>query len=98
MNALDMNLSRHAQLVGVKTTHGRGLTPEEHAERCVERIVSVSDTASEEIRAQAHAFKKQVEAAVLDTIRTAVQSDRTTVYNALMDAGERDLAELIRRL
>jgi len=98
MNSMSMGVDQHKQLVGVKTTDGRGLTPEESALRCAERIVSVSDSAPEAIRAQAHAFQKQVEAVVLDTLRNAVQSDRTTVYNALMDAGERDLAELIRRL
>jgi hypothetical protein len=31
-------------------------------------------------------------------MKEAVQSDRTTVNNALLDAGHKDLAELIRRL
>jgi hypothetical protein len=31
-------------------------------------------------------------------MRQAIKSDRTTVYNALMDAGHPELAELIRRL
>jgi hypothetical protein len=31
-------------------------------------------------------------------MKEAVASDRTTVYNALVDAGHPELAELIRRL
>jgi len=31
-------------------------------------------------------------------MREAIRSDRTTVYNALCDAGHKDLAELIRRI
>jgi len=31
-------------------------------------------------------------------MREAIRSDRTTVYNALKDAGHPKLAELIRRL
>jgi len=31
-------------------------------------------------------------------MRQAIHSDRTTVYNALKDAGHPELAELIRRL
>jgi len=31
-------------------------------------------------------------------MREAIKSDRTTVYNALTDAGHKELAELIRRL
>jgi hypothetical protein len=31
-------------------------------------------------------------------LKEAVKSDRTTVYNAIMDAGHLELADLIRRL
>jgi hypothetical protein len=82
----------------VHTTSGRGFTPEEIAVRCAEKIVSVSDAAPEPIRVQAHAFKGRVETVVAQYIREAIASDRTTVYNALNDAGHPELANLIRRL
>ncbi len=85
-------------IVKVKTTHGRGFTPEEIAKRCVEKIISVSDTANPGIRDQARAFQKQIEQVLVFYMREAIRSDRTTVYNALSDAGHQDLAELIRRL
>ena len=31
-------------------------------------------------------------------MREAIKSDRTTVYNALLNAGQPELADLIRRL
>jgi hypothetical protein len=31
-------------------------------------------------------------------MREAIKSDRTTIYNALSDAGHQDLAELTRRI
>jgi hypothetical protein len=31
-------------------------------------------------------------------MKEAANSDRTTVYNALLEAGQKDLAELIRRM
>ena len=68
----------------VHTTQNRGFTPEEVAERCV--------------RDQALAFKAQIERLVAAYMREAIQSDRTTVYNALKDAAHPELAELIRRL
>ena len=37
----------------VETTEGRGFTPEEIAERCLDKIVSVADTALPEVQAQA---------------------------------------------
>ena len=45
--------------LGVKTTHGRGHTFAEVAEMATDKLISVSDTAPEPIRAQAHAFKNQ---------------------------------------
>lgn len=84
--------------VEVKTTSGRGHSPEELAKMCGDKIVSVSDTAPAEIREQAVAFKRRIEAVSLHYIKQAVQSDRTTVYSALVDAGHPELAELIRRL
>lgn len=84
--------------VGVRTTTNRGFTPDELAEQCVEKIVSVSDTAPPAIRDQALAFRGRVQELLAVYLRQAVHSDRTTVYNALIDAGSPELAELVRRL
>jgi len=84
--------------VGVRTTSNRGFTPEELAEQCVEKIVSVADTAPPAIKDQAVAFQARVQQLVAAYLRQAVQSDRTTVYNALMESGHPELAELIRRI
>ena len=84
--------------VMVHTTDNRGFTPEEVASRCVDRIISISDQANPVLQQQAHAFKSNIEAVVAGYIKEAIQSDRTTIYNALNDAGEPKLAELIRRL
>ena len=85
-------------IVTVHTTDGRGFTPEEVAERCVDRLISISDTADPVLRDQAHAYKKQAHRLIAYYIREAIRSDRTTIYNALMDAGHPQLAEAIRRL
>jgi|TARA_B110000908_G_scaffold166680_2_gene218223 predicted ATP-grasp superfamily ATP-dependent carboligase len=84
--------------VQVRTTSDRGFSAEEHAARCADKIVSVADTAHPAIREQARAYKTQVASVVTGCIKDAVASDRTTVYNALNDAGHSDLADLIRRL
>ena len=84
--------------VEVHTTQNRGFSPEEVAERCADKIISVSDGAHPAIQAQAHAFKKRIVKLIEFYLREAVKSDRTTVYNALTDAGHPELAELIRRL
>jgi deoxyxylulose-5-phosphate synthase len=85
-------------VVTVQTTKGRGFTPDEVAERCVTKLISVADTAHPAIRDQAKAYKMHMEKVVAFYMREAIRSDRTTVYNALVDAGHPDLAEAIRRL
>ena len=82
----------------VHTTRGRGFTPEEIAERCAEKIIAISDDAAPAIREQAHAFRGRLLKTLEVYMREAVQSDRTTVYNALTAAGQTELAKLIRRL
>jgi hypothetical protein len=84
--------------VVVHTTSGRGSTPEEVASRCADRLVTVSDLATPEVKDQARAYKANVEKLLAHYMRQAIASDRTTVYNAIRDAGHPQLAELIRRL
>lgn len=84
--------------VDVATTSKRGFTPEELAARCADKIVSVSETAHPALRDQAKAFKGAIEGLLSQYMQQAIASDRTTVYNALSDAGHPELAELIRRL
>ena len=85
-------------IVEVQTTDHRGFTPEEVAERCLNKLISVSDTAPPAIKEQALAYKDHLSSVLVFYMKEAVTSDRTTVYNALCDAGQKDLAELIRRL
>ena len=84
--------------VEVHTTQNRGFTPEEIAERCADKIISVSDSTHPAIQEQVHAFRKRIIQLVGFYLREAGKSDRTTVYNAIKDAGHPDLAELIRRM
>ena len=84
--------------VDVKTTNNRGFTPEEVAQRCADKIVAVGDSAPPAIRDQALAYKRNITKVIEFYLREAVKSDRTTIYNAINDAGHPELAELIRRL
>ena len=95
--ALNLDLPSGFQ-IGVATTSKRGFTPEELAARCADKIVNVSETAHPALRDQAVAFKTAIEGLLAHYMRQAIASDRTTVYNALSDAGHPELAELIRRL
>ena len=98
MFELKLDLPKDSPIVGVRTTDNRGFTPEELAEQCMQKVISVADTAPPGLREQARAFSKDIERLVAYYMRQAIRSDRTTVYNALTDAGHPELAELIRRL
>ena len=47
--------------VNVETTDNRGFTPEETAERCVNKLIGISNNAHPSIREQAHAYRKEME-------------------------------------
>jgi len=76
----------------------KGHSPEQMAEMCVNRIVDISDTAHPVIREQARMFRRHMQEVVLSYMKKAVNSDRTTVYNALKEAGHPELAEMVRSL
>ena len=85
-------------IVNVHTTENRGFTPDEIAKRCSDKIIEVGENASPEIRDQAIAFKQRLEKVIAFYMKEAIKSDRTTIYNAIKDAGQEQLAEHIRRL
>ena len=85
-------------VVSVVTTENRGFTPEELAARCVQRIISVSESAHPAIREQALAYRTAIEKVVAGYMKEVVTNDRVTVYNALVQAGHPQLADAIRKL
>ena len=81
--------------VDVATTSNGGHPPEFWAKLAADRIVQVSEDAHPAIREQAVAFRDRVEHVILLYMQRAIQSDRTTVYNLVTDAGQPKLAELL---
>jgi len=99
MNSMSFGVSMSNDFkVGVETTDNRGFTPEETALRCVNKIIGVSDNAPPAIRDQARSYRAEMEKIIAIYMRQAIQSDRTTVYNAIKDAGQPTLAEYIRKM
>jgi len=82
----------------VHTTNNRGHTPAEIAQFCVDRMMSVSDTAPPEIRDQARAFQQELLRIAEHYITMGIEQDRVTVGQKLREAGFADLADQIRRL
>jgi len=84
--------------LGVKTTHNRGHTVEEVAEMATNRLVSVADTAPDQIKVQAHAFKNKCRMIITYYMKEAVNNHMCTIGNQLEAQGHKDLANIIRRL
>lgn len=74
-------------IVEVQTTNGRGFTPEEIAERALDKIIYVGSNAHPAIRDQAEAFKDHIRAVLVFYLHEAVRSDRVTLSNKLREAG-----------
>lgn len=62
--------------VTVSTTEHGGHPPEYYAERIVARLIAIGDDAPEPIRAQAYAFRSQMQQIILEGIKRAIESDR----------------------
>jgi hypothetical protein len=84
--------------VNVHTSSHRGHTPEELAKLCADKLISVSDSAHPTIREQAKAYQSAIVHVVTSYMKEAVTNDRVTVYNALVDAGQPQLAAAILKL
>ena len=84
--------------VDVHTTSNRGWTPEELADRALAKLISVSDTADEQVKAQALVFKEQIREVLVFYMKEAIKSDRTTVCAELEKQGQNELANIIRKL
>lgn len=81
--------------VYVYSTNNRGFTPEEIAERAVNKIVHVGSNSHPAVREQAEAFKDSIHQVILFYLKQAVQSDRTTIANRLTAAGHPELVQLL---
>ncbi len=64
----------------------------------MERLIAVSDKADPMVKAQAEAFKENIQLVVLLYMKQAILSDRATVAGLLEKQGHKEMADIIRRL
>lgn len=81
--------------VEIITTSGRGFTPEEIAERALNKIMHVGENAPPVIRDQALAFRDHIRGVLVYYMHEAVKSDRTTQANKLREAGHPELVQVL---
>lgn len=83
--------------VAVATTSHRGFTPEEIAERALDKILFVGAQSHPVIREQAEAFREQIRHVLVHYMREAVLSERTTLANRFRSAGRPELIDLLKQ-
>jgi hypothetical protein len=81
--------------IQVATKDFGGFTPEELAERALEKIIYVGDQSHPAIRDQAVAFKDHLRAVLIFYMNEAVKFDRITMANRLRETGHPELIKLL---
>jgi len=81
----------------VKTSDYGGLSMEDLAEVCADRIVQIADSAPPEIREQARLFREHLKKVLLDYFRRAAQSERARCIQICAQGGHTDAASILRR-
>lgn len=82
--------------ISVQSTSGRGFTPEEVAERALNKLIYVGENVDPVIRDQALAYRDKLRQILVHYMREAVQSDRTTLANKFKQAGHPELLPLLQ--
>lgn len=95
---MNMSVQTPALLQGVRVeaTQGRGFTPEEVAERALDKIISVGGESHPVIREQALVFRSRLRSVLVFYMKEAIKSDRTTIANRLRESGHPELINLLK--
>lgn len=81
--------------VTVMTTHGRGFSAEELAERALNQIITVGDNAPPVIAEQARAFRENLREVLIYFMREAMRSRNVTLANKFTQAGHPELIPIL---
>jgi hypothetical protein len=81
--------------VMVMATEGRGFTPEEIAERALDKIIYVGSHTHPAIRDQAEAFKDSIRQVLVYYMHEAVRSHNVTLVNKFRQAGHPELIPVL---
>ena len=82
-------------LIQVATVDYRGFTPEELADRAVDKIIQIGDQSHPVIRDQAVAFREHSRGILVFYMNEAVKFDRVTIAQKLKDSGHAELINLL---
>jgi hypothetical protein len=81
--------------VMVMATENRGFTPEEVAERALDKIIYVGGNAHPAIRDQAEAFKDSIRQVLIYYMHEAIRSHNVTLVNKFKQTGYPELVSIL---
>lgn len=81
--------------VMVMTTEGRGATPEEVAERALNKIIHVGSHTHPVLREQAEAFKDAIRTVLVFYMHEAVRAHNVTLVSKFRKAGHPELIPVL---
>lgn len=88
-------ISGNVGSVMVMATEGRGFTPEEIAERALDKIIYVGSHTHPAIREQAEAFKDSIRQVLVHYMHEAVRSHNVTLVNKFQKLGHPELIPIL---
>jgi hypothetical protein len=81
--------------VMIQTTQGRGFTPEEIADRALDKIIYVGSQTHPAIREQAEAFRENIRQVLVHYMHEAVRSHNVTLVAKFKKAGHPELIPIL---
>jgi len=94
---MDVQFSTAINNVTVRTTNNRGRSPEELAAEALDKILYIGESVHPVIRDQAQAFREQIRVVLIQYMKQAIISDRTTLAAKLKSYGHADLVTLLEK-
>lgn len=86
------------QSVNVMTSDEGGLSTEQLTELAMDKVINVADSAPPAIRDQAEAFRSSIENVLRYYIELARREERATIAHRMAKAGQKEMADLVRRI
>tara|TARA_R100000544_G_C2198571_1_gene45478 strand:- start:53 stop:343 length:291 start_codon:yes stop_codon:yes gene_type:complete len=95
---IDDNIGFSMGKISVETTNNKGHDVEFWAEDATNRICGISEQAAPHIKEQALAFRKAIYGVILNGMKSAIASDRTTLCNKFYNIGHTEIAKILKEM
>jgi len=84
--------------VNVMTSDEGGLSSEQLTQLAMDKLLRVADSAPPVIKEQAETFKENLRIVLFQTIELSRREERATIAHKMSKAGQKEMADLVRRL